>query len=79
MFHLPLNPIAHVQKPQRSHRYVCVFEHALANPDSARNIKVFNVDYTRNYESVGFILYDRKSNDSESAFSGNYLYYKIVL
>ena len=46
MFHLPLNPIAYVQKPQRSHRYVCVFEHALSNPDSARNIKAFNIDYT---------------------------------
>ena len=47
MFHLPLNPIAHIQKPQRSHRYVCVFEHALSNPDSARNIKAFNVDCTK--------------------------------
>lgn len=33
----------------------------------------------RNYESVGFILYKSKSNNSESAFSGDYLYYKIAL
>ena len=46
MFHLPLNPIAHIQKSQRSHRYVCVFEHTLSNPDSVRNIKAFGVDYT---------------------------------
>lgn len=33
----------------------------------------------RNYESVGFKLYDRKVNDSESAYTGDYLYYEIVL
>jgi len=33
----------------------------------------------RNYESVGFTLNDSKLNNSESAFSGDYLYYKIRL
>lgn len=50
--------------------------------DGLREIRVCtnsNLVAPRNYESVGFILYDRKSNDSESAFSGDYLYYKIVL
>jgi len=34
---------------------------------------------TRNYESVGFQLYDRKPNDTESAYTGDYLYYEIGL
>ena len=33
----------------------------------------------RNYESVGFILYDRKQNHDEAAFSGEYLYYKLYI
>ena len=33
----------------------------------------------KNYESVGFILYDTKENNDEAAFSGDYLYYKIQL
>lgn len=33
----------------------------------------------KNYESVGFKLYDRKKNDSESAYTGDYLYYEIIL
>lgn len=33
----------------------------------------------RNYESVGFKLYNRKTNDTETAFSGDFLYYEIVL
>ena len=33
----------------------------------------------RNYESVGFELYDRKTNNSESAYTGDYLYYEIKL
>lgn len=33
----------------------------------------------RNYESVGFKLYDRKDNYTESAYTGDYLYYKIIL
>jgi len=34
-----------------------------------------NLVAPRNYESVGFKLYDRKVNDSESAYTGDYLYY----
>lgn len=33
----------------------------------------------RNYESVGFRLYDVRKNDSESAYTGDYLYYEIRL
>lgn len=33
----------------------------------------------KNYESVGFSLYDRKENRTESAYNGDYLYYEIVL
>lgn len=32
-----------------------------------------------NYESVGFKLYDRKKNDTESTYTGDYLYYEITL
>lgn len=38
-----------------------------------------NLIAPKNYESVGFTLYDRKANDSEAAFSGDYLYYRMVL
>lgn len=38
-----------------------------------------NLVAPRNYESVGFKLYDRKINDSESAYTGDYLYYEMVL
>ena len=38
-----------------------------------------NLTAPRNYESVGFTLYDSKINDTESAYTGNYLYYEIVL
>lgn len=38
-----------------------------------------NLKAPRNYESVGFVLADRKANDSESSFNGDYLYYEIVL
>ena len=31
----------------------------------------------RNYESVGFVLYDRRENLGETAFSGDDLYYRI--
>ena len=34
---------------------------------------------TRNYENVGFQRYDRKPNDTESAYTGDYLYYEIKL
>lgn len=33
----------------------------------------------RNYESAGFRLYDRKSNDTDSAYTGDFLYYEILL
>ena len=33
----------------------------------------------KNYESVGFRLYDRKPNETESSYTGDYLYYEIVL
>ena len=36
-----------------------------------------NLVAPKNYESVGFQLYDRKTNDTESAFTGDYLYYEI--
>lgn len=38
-----------------------------------------NLVAPRNYESVGFTLNDSKLNNSESAFSGDYLYYKMGL
>ncbi len=38
-----------------------------------------NLVAPKNYESVGFKLYDRKTNDSESAYTGDYLYYEIML
>ena len=33
----------------------------------------------KNYESVGFTLYDRKPNYTQSAYTGDYLYYEIIL
>ena len=38
-----------------------------------------NLAAPRNYESCGFELYDRKRNDSESAYTGDYLYYERLL
>ena len=38
-----------------------------------------NLIAPKNYESVGFSLYDRKINDTESAYTGDYLYYEIKL
>ncbi|MGN0432326.1 MAG: GNAT family N-acetyltransferase [Lachnospiraceae bacterium] len=38
-----------------------------------------NLVAPRNYESVGFKLFDKKKNDSESAYTGDYLYYEIIL
>ena len=38
-----------------------------------------NLVAPKNYESVGFTLYDRKENMTESAYTGDYLYYEIVL
>ena len=33
----------------------------------------------KNYESAGFVLYDRKENHDKAAFTGDYLYYRIQL
>lgn len=33
----------------------------------------------KNYESAGFVLYDSKPNETESAFTGDFLYYQIIL
>ena len=33
----------------------------------------------RNYESAGFMLYDRKPNHTETAYTGDYLYYELNL
>ena len=38
-----------------------------------------NLIAPKNYESAGFVLYDRKLNDTESAFAGDYLYYEMIL
>ncbi len=38
-----------------------------------------NLIAPRNYERAGFRLYDRKPNETESAFTGDYLYYEIRL
>ena len=38
-----------------------------------------NLIAPKNYEAAGFILYDRKPNETESAYTGDYLYYEIVL
>ena len=37
-----------------------------------------NLTAPKNYESVGFALYDRKLNETESAYTGDYLYYEIL-
>ena len=38
-----------------------------------------NLIAPKNYESVGFMLYDRKPNDTESAYTGDFLWYEIKL
>ena len=38
-----------------------------------------NLIAPRNYESVGFVLYDRKPNHTESAYTGDYLCYELIL
>ena len=38
-----------------------------------------NLIAPKNYESVGFVLYDRKPNRTASAYTGEYLYYEIIL
>ena len=37
-----------------------------------------NLIAPKNYESVGFVLYDRKPNNTESAYTGDYLYYELI-
>ena len=37
-----------------------------------------NLAAPKNYESVGFKLYNRKPNKTESAFTGDFLFYEIV-
>ena len=38
-----------------------------------------NLIAPKNYESVGFKLYNRKENNTESAYTGAYLYYSMNL
>lgn len=38
-----------------------------------------NLIAPKNYESVGFKLYNRKENNTESAYTGSYLYYSMNL
>ena len=38
-----------------------------------------NLVAPRNYESAGFTLYDRKPNNTETAYTGDYLWYQIIL
>ena len=40
---------------------------------------ISNLVAPKNYESVGFTLYDRKVNVTESSYTGDYLYYEIIL
>lgn len=67
------------------------FRKLVMNGEAVRRIKEYeglkriivctnsNLVAPKNYESVGFQLYDRKPNESESAFTGDYLYYEIVI
>ncbi len=38
-----------------------------------------NLAAPENYESAGFQLYDRKTSETGSAYTGDRLYYEIVL
>ena len=38
-----------------------------------------NLVAPRNYEAAGFVLYDRKPNTTETAYTGDYLWYEIAL
>ena len=38
-----------------------------------------NLIAPRNYEAAGFVLYDRKPNRTESAYTSDNLYYEIIL
>ena len=60
------------------------FRKLVMNDEAVRRIKEYeglkriivctnsNLAAPKNYESVGFQLYDRKPNESESAFTGDY-------
>lgn len=37
-----------------------------------------NLIAPKNYESAGFMLYDRKPNNTESAYTGDYLRYEMI-
>ena len=49
-------------------------EYGLPDPELSEAVRRI-----KEYESVGFILYDTKENNDEAAFSSDYLYYKIQL
>ena len=38
-----------------------------------------NLIARKNSEAVGFVLYDRKPNGTESTFTGDYLWYEMIL
>ena len=63
----------------------CIDEEALRRIKEYEGLKRIivctnsNLVAPKNYESVGFRLYDRKPNATESAYTGDYLYYEIVL
>lgn len=38
-----------------------------------------NFSAPKNYESVGFVLVDRKPNNTETAYAGDYLHYELIL
>lgn len=37
-----------------------------------------NLIVAKNYESAGFVLYDRQPNHTESAYTGDFLHYELV-
>lgn len=45
-----------------------------------RIIVVANSNFiaSKNYESLGFVLVDRKPNNTETAYTGAYLHYELV-
>ena len=56
--------------------------HRIREYEGLKEIRVrtnSNLIALKNYESVGFVLYDRKANPGETAFSGDDLYYRILL
>lgn len=68
------NGYGHLQLQEAIHR-ICAY-------DGLKRIIVCtnsNLVAPRNYESVGFRLYERKVNETESAYAGDYLYYEINL